>query len=711
MTDLATLVVRLEAQTAQFQTALENANRKLDKFARDTGKNLSTLEKVQRAAFDRLSKSALIGANAIGTFLGQAAFNAARAFVRMAGDSIDAADKLGKMAQSTGIAVESLSELEYVASLSDVSLDELSTRLAKFGKSAVDAAKGSKASADAFKQLGIAVRDSDGNLRPTEDLLLDVADRFSKLEDGAAKAAIAQQLFGRNAQGMIPFLNQGREGIEKLRKEAENFGLTVDAKTAAAAEQFNDNMTRMSFATRGLVNQFIEGALPALTAISERFVNAAGESGTLGRAIDGLVVIFKTLVSAGSIVTAVFDRVGEAIGATAAAVVQAAQGNFSEAWAILGEASADEQKDLADFVQEIEDIWSEKVPDAVAAGTSAIAGGLEELEVVATETADKTKTAAERALESLQKMDADLRTQVATFGLAEDAVIAYRIALGDLAEQLREAGAAGEQYAKSIQEQTEALLLLQDQQTAEEQIEKLNNDIREEGIAVTEGVRTSAEKYADTLERLNFLLEQGAIDQATHDRAAAQAKETLDEADKEVNKFLDRANENIQDIIAGGLETALTDGIEAGARGALQAFADMLVKMSAQAVAAHIGTKIFGGDGFDFGSAAGAVGGASGITSGGGGKFWSKIASFFGGVMDSGGKGYPGRAYMIGTGAQPEMFIPDTPGTFVPAGAGGMNVNNYFTVVAQDGNVSRRTQAQIGAAAARGLNSANMRGN
>lgn len=710
MTDLATLVVRLEAQTAQFQAALEGANRKLDKFARDTNKNLSTLEKVQRAAFDRLSKSAMIGANAIGTFLGQAAFNAARAFVRMAGDSIDAADKLGKMAQSTGVAVESLSELEYAAALSDVSLDDLSTRLAKFGKSAVDAAKGSKAAADAFKSLNIAVRDSDGTLRPTEDLLLDVADRFSKLEDGAAKAALAQQLFGRGAANMIPFLNQGREGIEKLRKEAENFGLTIDAKTAAAAEQFNDNMTRMSFATRGLVNQFIEGALPTLTAISERFVNAAGESGTLGRAIDGLVVIFKTLVTAGSIVTAVFDRVGEAIGATAAAVVQAAQGNFAEAYSVLSEATADEQKDLADFVKEIEDIWSEKVPDAVSAGTSAIADGLEELEVVATETADKAKTAAERALESLQKLDADLRMQVATFGMAEDAVIAYRIAHGDLAEQLRESGAAGEQYAKSIQEQTEALLLLRDQQVAEEQIEKINNDIAEEGIAIREGLRTSAEKYADTLERLNFLLEKGAIDQATHDRAAAQAKETLDEADKEVNKFLDRANENIQDIIAGGLETALTDGIEAGARGALQAFADMLVKMSAQAVAAHIGTKIFGEGGF--GSGGGGLGGAaSSFAEGGGPKWLTGIAKFFGGVMDSGGRGYPGRAYMIGTGAQPEMFVPDQPGTFVPAGAGGMSVNNYFTVVAQDGNVSRRTQAQIGAAAARGLSSANMRGN
>jgi TP901 family phage tail tape measure protein len=46
-------------------------------------------------------------------------------------------------------------------------------------------------------------------------------------------------------------------------------------------------------------------------------------------------------------------------------------------------------------------------------------------------------------------------------------------------------------------------------------------------------------------------------------------------------------------------------------------------------------------------------------------------------VRDSGGRGVPGSAYLIGRGAQPEGFIPDSPGTFIPnidrvlAGAGG----------------------------------------
>lgn len=38
-------------------------------------------------------------------------------------------------------------------------------------------------------------------------------------------------------------------------------------------------------------------------------------------------------------------------------------------------------------------------------------------------------------------------------------------------------------------------------------------------------------------------------------------------------------------------------------------------------------------------------------------------------TRDSGGRGTPGEAYVIGTGAQPEVFIPDAAGSFYPSGA------------------------------------------
>src|SRR5690606_41954766 len=102
----------------------------------------------------------------------------------------------------------------------------------------------------AFDAIGVSVTNADGSLRDTEEVMLDVADRFEKIEDGAAKAAIAQELFGRSGTNLIPFLNQGRAGIEALKKEADDFGLTVTRKAGQAAAQVNGTLTPMHAESR-----------------------------------------------------------------------------------------------------------------------------------------------------------------------------------------------------------------------------------------------------------------------------------------------------------------------------------------------------------------------------------------------------------------------------------------------------------------------------
>lgn len=80
---------------------------------------------------------------------------------------------------------------------------------------------------------------------------------------------------------------------------------------------------------------------------------------------------------------------------------------------------------------------------------------------------------------------------------------------------------------------------------------------------------------------------------------------------------------------------------------------------------------------------------------------------------DYGGRGYPGQPVMLGMKAQPELFIPDAPGRFVPnAELGGKQENHFhFTIQAPSGSVSRQTEQQIAAAAARGIARASQRSN
>lgn len=632
MTDLAKLVVRLEAQTNQYQAALEAAERKLKKFE-DAGK---------------------ISAKSIGAGLATAAIAAATAIGAMTKAAVDNADQLNKMSQSTGVSVESLSRLAYAAELSDISTEELGKSLGILARTAVAAAKGTDKAEDAFRTLGVSVKNADGSMRSTEDILLDVADKFSKLQDGVAKTALAQDLFGKSGAKLIPFLNQGKAGIAALTAEADALGLTLSTQTARAAEQFNDNLTRIGKVGRGLANQVMAQLLPGFNALAEKWIDSAKAGGNLNAAAVLIAGAFKTLVTAGIIVTSIFQQLGRLIYGVGAALVDVAQGEFAQAGEELSSAFEDAKGNVTDDIETINTLWS-AAPEIAQKSADKIDGALGGSIIFNEDKArEKAEKAAAAALGGLQTLEQSISQQVATFGMADAAVLQYRLTLGDLSDEVDKAGENGKVYVDTIVALQERLDELNEKQRIQKEQQAELNKLTEEAASVTESVRTPAEEYGDTIERLNMLLEKQLITQETYNRAVGQAQEKFGKALEKSNDFIKKASENTQDIIAD----ALINGFEGGVKGMLKSFVDMLLKMQAQAIAAKIATYIFG---------SGGVGGGGG----GGGGFWGSVlsaaGSYFGGggSMDSGGRGKPGQRYTIGTGAQPEYFVPDQPGTFM----------------------------------------------
>jgi hypothetical protein len=191
-----------------------------------------------------------------------AAFSVAAvgAFAVMAKRSIDSMDAMAKQAQQAGVTTEALSSLGYAAKLSGVEQGNLTQSLGRLSKAMLDASYGTGEAKKAFDALGI----QSGTLKSADEGLLAIAERFAQMEDGAQKTALAMQIFGRSGQQLIPFLNQGREGIAALQKEADRLGVTIDTKTAKAAEQFNDNLTRLNASLTGLMNNVMIPLLPVL---------------------------------------------------------------------------------------------------------------------------------------------------------------------------------------------------------------------------------------------------------------------------------------------------------------------------------------------------------------------------------------------------------------------------------------------------------------
>lgn len=244
-------------------------------------------------ALRELKKEAQDAGKVIGASLAAVGIATAYAVQRQ----LEAADAAGKAAQAAGVTVESYTALAYAAQLSDVSTEGLNTALKELNKSL--------ASNDpAFKQLGVQVRGTNGEIKATDSVLAELADKFAKLPDGPTKAALAVQLFGKAGTQLIPLLNSGSAGIAKLTEEAKRLGVVIDSETAAAAEEFNDNITRLKKTSEGLQLQLAKELLPTLSDFSARTLKNAKDFGTLR----GAFVAFYEIVLGGTETADVLEK-------------------------------------------------------------------------------------------------------------------------------------------------------------------------------------------------------------------------------------------------------------------------------------------------------------------------------------------------------------------------------------------------------------------
>ena len=183
--------------------------------------------------------------------IGLSATAAAAALVGSVKAAADYGDQLDNMAQRTGVAVEELSRLQYAAKLSDTSTEALAKGVANLSKLMVGAANGGAESGKLFERFGISLRNADGTMRSTTEVLYDLSDVFTAMPDGPEKTALAMDFFGKKlGTELIPLLNQGSAGLRAMCDEAERLGLVLNAEQAKAAAEFNDNLDRLGHPSR-----------------------------------------------------------------------------------------------------------------------------------------------------------------------------------------------------------------------------------------------------------------------------------------------------------------------------------------------------------------------------------------------------------------------------------------------------------------------------
>lgn len=635
---LGSLYIELRANLGSFETDLGRAARVAEREGRKMARQAS-----------QLAAAAAASATAQGA-----------AFSLMVKRQIDSADSLGKVSQASGVAVEQLSRLDYAARAGGV--NDLDRQLQTLHKNTILATKGTGQQADAFRSLGVDVRDANGAIKSGDVLLLELADAFASHADGAGKSAAAQALFGDSAAKMIPLLNGGSQAIREAMTEAERFGLVVDTKAAANAAKFNDNLFRVQAAAHGVANRVAQGLLPTMIDLSNGFVSWAADADTAEKAtrwVDGSV---KGLIVTGIALKSVFQTVGTMIGGVIAAADRIGDDLTLSSFAHPAKLLWDLSKSAGPAAEILREAYGD-ARDSVSRDIEAI--------VKVIEAGQKDVDAAARSGETGRTSS---RTGVNfRLGAASDAQI-DEVAARALQARLR----GMEQLQSQARSLAESLRTPEEKWQAQiAKIDEYYNQLDDLGVPlITAEERTRALAAAND----EYYRSLDALD--------GKGQETFNR----FSVFADQAARNMQTSLAD----FFFDPFEKGLSGLADSFSNTLRRMAAELLASEAFRWASGLTGSTnpilgaIGNIAGgffAGGGSSGSSlnfGGGTSEFGIDYAALsFGGGRARGGDIQPNRWYTIGEDG-PEQFYSGASGTVVPfakmgAQGGGtkVEVHNY----------------------------------
>ena len=276
---------------------------------------------------------------------------AAGAFTRFIKGAIDSADSFGKMSDQTGIAANTLQAYVNAGKLAGIEQATIDKGLRRLSQSMREADQGVATYSDSFNALGLSVRDADGNLKSNEQVLGEIADRFADMPDGATKAALAMEIFGRSGASMINMLNGGSASLKEFNYEvSDNF--------AQNAEFFNDQIAVLQIKFDGFRKQLTDALLPTLNNLLKMFSNIFSSDQDFEAFFEGVEVGLKIITSSIFTVVAGFRFLITTIKSIVKGLDELRKGNFSGAGDAfkggLTETNEQFKKDMETFNQ----IWT-----------------------------------------------------------------------------------------------------------------------------------------------------------------------------------------------------------------------------------------------------------------------------------------------------------------------------------------------------------------
>lgn len=451
------------------------------------GREVDDLKEKQEKAAEEAENFGDVGANsamAVGDALAAAGIaTILKEIYELYGDCVVGAasfgDEIGTVSVQYGIAAQDLQAYYYAAELVDVSVETLTSTMARNVRAMSYAQDGTARYVEAYEQLGVSVTNADGSLRDSEDVYWDVIDALGNMENSSERDAVAMELLGRSAQQINTLIAAGSGVMDEYSQMAEKAGYVMDEKMLASVMALDDELQIQNNNMTALKNTIGAQFAPEITAALKLWNNmlagmtefaeenpvvvksliALGlELATIVGIYGGYVAIKKTATTLKALSAALTAKDAAASGADAAAKTAQATATGAATVAQTGLNAAMMANPIGLIIAAVA---------ALTVGVIAMTTAMNKANDPSTKLTETTR----KQKAELEQLNAEYEEACTVYGETSEEASRLRYEMGDLEAAIEANGQTVEEFVNECNElATSAHQVISDYQTTTEEI-------------------------------------------------------------------------------------------------------------------------------------------------------------------------------------------------------------------------------------------------
>ena len=217
---------------------------------------------------------------------------------------------LVEVSQRLGFSVERVQLLQRAFEGEGVAISTANIGLQRFTRRLADAAQGNELLLRTFNQLGVELRDSEGRLRGSHEVLLDVAEGLRNTDDQAERVRRAFQLFDSEGVAFVNVLQRGRDSLLAQQEAFRGLGV-VTGNQARTLKNLDQSFVDLANSLRVAAAVAASEAAPEFQRLNETITSIGPDViRSIGRAaatlVENLAAVRDTAVLVGALLAGRF---------------------------------------------------------------------------------------------------------------------------------------------------------------------------------------------------------------------------------------------------------------------------------------------------------------------------------------------------------------------------------------------------------------------